>query len=143
MSCVKGFNNSSCHFIFLHCCFFFKKNIFFMLSLTTNRQCLFLNVCLSRLFRKGNTCHDLMYVNNNHSWGDVTKTLCNKLCVCKQEMCFIKQQNISAEPTLPAHYLLLANLPLTMWQKYWRLGFVIPRKHILNYIKHFITKSFF
>jgi len=22
MSCVKGFNNSSCHFIFLHCCFF-------------------------------------------------------------------------------------------------------------------------
>lgn len=66
------------------------KKCYVMLSLTTNRQCLFLNVCLSRRVRERNTCHDSLCVNNNYSWGDVTKKQRSKLCGCKQEMCFIK-----------------------------------------------------
>lgn len=52
--------------------------------------------------------------------------------------------------TLHARYLLPAILPLTMWHKHWRLGFVVPKqkanffpKWVLNDIKYFITKLSF
>lgn len=129
------------------------KKCIVMLSLTTNRQCLFPNVCLSRCVRKRETRHDSLLCKQQLllRWCDKKKQ-CSKLCGCKQEMCFyqITKHITRTYLTLHAHSRLPAILRLTVWQKHWRLRFVVPQqkarffpKWVLNDIIHFITKLSF